>query len=407
MTNTVKWARRVVPLLLAALFVTMWILGEQNRVNWGEPAAAFAFLLPLFLVGGALATVLIWPWVSLVLVGCVVLEQAFIPDHRFTSNSWPIYFGLLVVAAVLGTTRQRELRRYSLVTFAVAGIVISITNFRSGAFASMSGYVAVGASVLGVAAWAIGNTMRADRDRVRSEQQRGAVENDLRRAEIELIVGNERERIAQDVHDIMAHSLSVIVAQADGARYLLENKPERAGAALADISHSARESLIEVRRLLDSLDTELVGHSQPGIDDLPELTERMRTAGLWVEAAVFGEPAELSVGQSLAVYRIVQEALTNALKHGGRSARAQIVYDWRGPGLALIVSSHGDVVEIPEGEAREPGRGIRGMRERARVAGGWLSAEADDAEPGRFVVTASIPVTGEERVGMDVAEVHA
>ena len=184
----------------------------------------------------------------------------------------------------------------------------------------------------------------------------------------------------------MAHSLSVILAQADGARFLADERPEAVPASLATIAETARTSLTEVRVLIETLVSDPQGHSTPALADLEELVQRLRDAGLRVELERFGEVDGLTAAQELAAYRIVQEGLTNALKHGGRGAAARVVLDARAPGLALTVSSTGRAAVA----AQPGGRGLHGMRERARLAGGWLEAGEDDA-PGGYLVTGYIP----------------
>jgi signal transduction histidine kinase len=216
------------------------------------------------------------------------------------------------------------------------------------------------------------------------------LEDEVVEAELELAVAIERDRTAQDVHDIMAHSLSVIVAQADGALFLGDQRPGAATESLTAIAKSARESLGELRLLLQSLSTSPEGHSYPTLADTEGLVARMRDAGLEITDSTFGEEGNLTAGQQLAVYRILQEGLTNALKHGDNPTAVRITRDWGGPGLAFsIVSTAASALD--RSGPRQFSRGITGMTERARLAGGWLSAEPDDDDERRFTVTAFVP----------------
>lgn len=190
----------------------------------------------------------------------------------------------------------------------------------------------------------------------------------------------------------MAHSLAVIVAQADGALFLGKKRPAAVTESLKAIAQSARDSLGELRVLLESLSSTPEGHSYPSLANVDERLERMRGAGLTVSDEGFGEPKILTAGQELAVYRILQESLTNALKHSGTDAFVRITLDWRGPGLALSVVSLSGVELLPA-EPSHISRGITGMTERARLAGGWLSAALDADDPRCFIVTAYIPTT--------------
>jgi len=391
---------------VGAGFVLFWVMAEVGRF---DPDAVLVAVLPFLLIGIAIAVAGVAPAVALGVGGALLLAQLVVPGLRLDQSAFPAYLGLAVVAGVVGAGQGGRLRTASLPLLGLYGIVAglfytvpalspagdaSVVTGWGPANPDLGGNIAgwcAGFAVVAAAGWFIGFGIRARDERNRSEAQRLAVEADLAGAETELRLASERDRIAQDVHDIMAHSLSVIVAQADGARYLGDRRPGSTNDSLAAIAESARESLVEVRMLIDSLDPASDGHSHPTLGDLDALLARMRSAGLPVGHAVFGEPGTLTAGQQLAVYRIVQEGLTNALKHGGASADAQVMFDWRGPGLSLTISSRG-----AGGLSAEPssGRGLRGMHERARLAGGWLAAGPDDDEPHRFVVTGFVPRAG-------------
>ena len=391
-------ARNPIEPLLGLAFAVSWSTAEAGpvQISW----------IPFALIGIAIATSRGLPWISLGAVLALLIAQFSTHLFRFGPTSWPAYFGLVLVAIFIGASSHRHARRAALPLAFVFGLAVGIlmTVPRFGPyqqFALTSGWSnddprlwqsilgwSSAIALLAPAFWFVGWGIRAARERDSSETRRRAAEADLLGAELELRVSGERDRIAQDVHDIMAHSLSVIIAQADGARYLSDIRPETTNGSLAAIAQSARESLVEVRMLIDSLGPEPDGHSHPTLLELAALLERMQSAGLIVQHSVFGEPRELSAGQQMAVYRIVQESLTNALKHGSPNAEAQVVFDWRGPGLALTISSTGDGAGSPSGTVT---RGLRGMHERARLAGGWLSAAADEEDTRRFVVTAFIP----------------
>lgn len=376
-------ARNAVEPVLGAAFIAFWLFAEVRRIRSADLAGVLDWCIPFVLIGIAIAVSRLLPWVALTATGVFLTAQLTFEGQRFNQNSWPAYLGLLFVGVVIGASPRRLARIIALPLFCVYGFVIAQLVL------GLSIQISIVAIVVAVASWFIGFGIRAQRARIRSEIERRAVEADLAVSELELRVASERDRIAQDVHDIMAHSLSVMVAQADGARYLGDKRPESTTKALASIAQSARESLVEVRMLIDSLGPEPDGHSHPTLNDLEALVERMRSAGLSIAENVFGDSGNLTPGQQMAVYRIVQESLTNALKHGGPAAEAQIVFDWRGPGLALTVSSRGNGGIASTGSTT---RGLRGMQERARLAGGWLAAGPDDDEPGRFVVTTFIPL---------------
>ena len=202
-------------------------------------------------------------------------------------------------------------------------------------------------------------------------------------AEREVAVEQERTRIARDMHDVVAHSLAVVIAQADGARYAAKADPKATDAALSTISTTAREALSDVRILLGQLRHNQSEGPQPVLADLDRLFAQLRSSGLAITRHDSGEPLPLGTSQQLAVYRIVQESLTNALRHGAEPKEALVRFDWHSGELELSISN---AYEPSEGKR---GHGVDGMRERAVLVGGSLSAEPRD---GAWVVSAAIPV---------------
>ncbi len=192
----------------------------------------------------------------------------------------------------------------------------------------------------------------------------------------------ERERIARELHDVVAHSLSVVIAQADGGRYAQE--PDAADAALRTISATAREALREMRHALGPVgDAPL--QPQPGAAELPGLVARTRAAGLPVELAEEGSPRPLAPAAGLTVYRVAQEALTNVLKHAGPGATATVLLRWEPERVTLVVRDDGTGAAPGDGR----GRGLAGMRERVEPRGGTLVA--GPRPEGGFEVRAAIP----------------
>jgi signal transduction histidine kinase len=198
----------------------------------------------------------------------------------------------------------------------------------------------------------------------------------------------ERARIARELHDIVAHHLSVIVLQAAGAR--ASGKP--AGPPLEKIENSARQALAETRRLLGVLrdpEEEAGLAPQPGIGDLGELAASVRAAGLPVHLVIDGDPAALPAAVDVSVYRIVQEALTNVLKHAG-PARADVTIGCAEDIVTVEVTDDGTAE--PDSRVPAGGHGLAGMRERAAVFGGELAAGPRPG--GGFAVRARLPLGG-------------
>lgn len=225
-------------------------------------------------------------------------------------------------------------------------------------------------------AWTAGALVRTG---IRARENRDA----QRRAEDERVAEQERGRIARDMHDVVAHSLAVVIAQADGARYASAADPAAATAALGTISQTARSALADVRLLLTQLRHSQADGPQPTLADLEELYAQVRAAGVALRIDVDPAPAAAPPGAvQLAVYRILQEALTNAMRHGDGAVGVRLA--WHPDRVELAVRNGTGTDAAPGG-----GHGVIGMRERAQLAGGTLSVETVDGE---FIVRATIPI---------------
>lgn len=207
----------------------------------------------------------------------------------------------------------------------------------------------------------------------------------------EAAIVEERARIARELHDVVAHAISVIVLQARGGRRLLDSEPEEARGALDTIEHTGQQALVEMRRLVGLLregDGELALTPQPSLQRLSHLVDQVRAAGLPVEVSIEGKPVELPPGVDLSAYRIAQEALTNAIKHAG-PAKARVVLRYRPDGLDVEIADDGAGTANGDGG----GHGLVGIRERVTVLGGELDAgpQAD----GGYAVRARLPYASE------------
>jgi signal transduction histidine kinase len=219
--------------------------------------------------------------------------------------------------------------------------------------------------------WLIGEAIRSNRARAAALEDRAERLERERQLAAQVAAGEERARIARELHDVVAHSVSVMVVQAGAARQVLSRQPDRAAQALQAVEGAGREALSELRHLLDLLsqrEDEAALTPQPGMAELESLIDRVRGAGLPVELRVDGEPRPLPPGVALAAFRVVQEALTNALKYSGCAPTQVLVrYDARDLRLEIIDSGK----TVPTGL---PGRGLLGMRERVAVYGGEFDA---------------------------------
>jgi signal transduction histidine kinase len=234
-------------------------------------------------------------------------------------------------------------------------------------------------------AWLGGRGVRT-RTRLTEELHEAAVRaQEEHEEELVRAAGDERRRIAREMHDVVAHSVSVMVVQAGGARRILERDPARAIDAAAHIEEVGRAALTEMRRLLGVMHHGEDRGPQPGMGRLDALVERTRAAGLPVSLTVEGEPRSLPAGMDLAAYRVVQEALTNAIKHAG-AAPTEVTVRWEPAHLELeIVDTGGRAANGSGG-----GHGLVGMEERVRLYDGEL--RAGHRTGGGFEVVARLPL---------------
>jgi signal transduction histidine kinase len=240
-----------------------------------------------------------------------------------------------------------------------------------------------------VLAWMFGDRTRISRAYLEQAKQRAHDLERERDQQGELAAAAERSRISRELHDAVAHGLSVIVIQAQAASGAMGERPAVARAALAAIVATGRDSLTEMRRLLGLSRPDGAALAPlPGLADLPGLVERVRAAGLPVRVSVTGEVAELPTGIGLSAYRIAQEALTNALKHAGPAATVDVEVSCGPAAVELTVADTGRGAGGVPDERR--GSGLRGMRERVAMLGGTLTA--CDRPGGGFQVSASLPV---------------
>jgi signal transduction histidine kinase len=240
--------------------------------------------------------------------------------------------------------------------------------------------------ILVLLCWFAGRTVNLRLRHAAELHEAAALAAEQREREAVQAVADERRRIAREMHDVVAHSISIMVVQAGGARRILATDPARAEHAAARIRHAGSDALAEMDILLGVLDRPPESKAPPTLDGLDELVERTRAAGLPVTLEVSGARQPLPSGAELAVYRVVQEALTNAIKHAG-GATTRVTLAWGAGALELCVANEGDGGASPE--LVGAGHGLIGMRERIRVHGGEL--DAGPRPGGGFQVSARLP----------------
>ncbi len=331
------------------------------------------------------------PLASFVMVSIASLVQAAVPGAPSTLPSLAVFLFSLYAYCGYG---QRRAPAVSL-TLGIAGAAVATAQL------ALNGQAAKGQVPLIVlfgtfcgvvlGAWSLGLFRRAQLVYVAVLEERAARAEAEQEDRAQRAVLDERARIAREMHDVIAHSLAVIVSQAQGGHYAARTDPTRATQVLATIAQVGREALADTRGLLDVLRTDAPAPSaihwepQPGLGELSELLERVRSTGLRVKYTERGPAFRLGPAAQVAIYRLVQESLTNTLKHAGRGAEAAVRFDWATDELTLTVSDTG---RGPKQRDRD-GLGLVGMRERLGCIGG--SVVTGPGHEGGFVVRARLP----------------
>jgi signal transduction histidine kinase len=302
--------------------------------------------------------------------------------------------GLSMLIALYSTAALCE-RRVSLAALAPTLVVVVVLSVATAGVegrdtSALGG--AIIAAVLTAGIWGLGAYAQTRRRYLRELQERAASAEREREQLARIAVHQERASIARELHDIVAHSVSVMLLGVRGARDVLRSSPDVADETLARVELSGEQSLTELRRILALLrepEQTAESHPQPSLAELNELVAGYRAAGLAVRLEVIGEPTPLPTGVELSVYRIVQEALTNTVKHS-KPTDVTVTLAYQGASLELEVVDDG---KSTPPAATASGQGLIGMRERVALLGGEL--EAGPREGGGFRVAARLPVAGE------------
>jgi signal transduction histidine kinase len=344
--------------------------------TWLDVLITIGFLCPLFFRRR-------FPMAAPIAAAAVVTASSF-ADPGFVDNSFPAYLAALGIAAWFG---MRPDRRQAIAGLAVLQITSAIVTLNDPQTQSTGDYVwsLVTFSVAWILGFALGGRLReTDAARRLAEQ----VEAE-REEQAGLAVAEERARIARELHDVVGHSVSVMTVQASAVRRLLEDDQEKEREALLVVEQTGREALAEMRRMVGVLrrpDEAPALAPQPSLEHIEKLVAHTRETGLPVELRVEGMPTQLPAGVDTTAYRIVQEALTNAVKHA-RATKAEVVVRYSDGTVELTVSDDGR----GGGDGGGSGHGLVGMRERVSVYGGEL--EAGPQPGGGFRLRATLPVT--------------
>ncbi len=362
-----------------ACALTAWMLVEV----WAEHLHPARVVAPLMVVAGlALAWRRSYPiLVALVMVAAMIVQAG--AGTTLHSAVSPVA-AMFVASWSIGAYEERR-RAVLGLTLLVCGVWLAMgvattlgTDHYVGTDFPWIGSLVLAPGVFGIAFGARTRSLRNAQARAR--------ELELERREA---IAAERARIARELHDVIAHSVSVMTVQAGAAETMLEHAPERALEPLRAVQETGRQALVEMKRLVGMLrpaDDEIGLAPQPGLADLDRLTAQMRDAGMRVDVRVEGTPRAVTLGVDLAAYRVVQEALTNTLKHAG-GAPAAVTVRYGDHELAIEVTDGGG-----GGRPTEGGHGLVGMRERVGIFGGTL--DAGPGENGGFAVRALLPLEG-------------
>jgi len=389
------------PWLVDGMLAVILLAGAANA--FGNPA-----VLPASLVlAGTVAVRRRFPVAACATALAVgALQVGFGIGPTFTDSPLQPTFADVGILILIYTVAAERSRRISLPSLAACVVLFAVAFARynpggGNAAQHPATFVVVGVLYLlvPVGAWALGNSVAYRRAYLAALEERALRAERDRDAQAQIAAAAERSRIARELHDVIAHNLSVMVAQADGGAYAFDAAPEQSRQALAEIGRTGRQALSEMSSLLGVLRTGPEAAPlapAPAAAEIGQLVTQAREAGMHVSYAVAGTARPLPAGLSLAAYRIVQEALTNVRKHAGPEAAAEVALRYGQDELLVRVTDDGGGAGLPRhGAARtdpaDPGRhGLTGMRERAAMYGGTV--QAGPRRRGGFEVTARLPL---------------
>ncbi|MFL5719509.1 MAG: sensor histidine kinase [Chloroflexota bacterium] len=395
MTETARASRAWLPWLIDGLIA--FGLSALSLITVASGAAAAGGSDPLSITLLLLETLPLivrrrWPIPVLAVTLAATAAHALLVEGLIVNES----LGALVA---LFTVAERYDRRISVGAALVAAATFAAVIFTksTGSQIAVTGFLSTMLAV--VVVLALGDWSHTRRRYAAAIEENARLQEAEREGRSRRAVQDERERIARELHDIVTHHVSVIVIQAGAGLGALDRRPDQARGALEAIDRTSRAALTDMRRMLGILgDTTTNGADEtraplPGLGRLGELIEAVHAAGLPVELSLEGEQRPLDAGIELAAYRVIQEALTNALKHArGARARVRIAYEPRA--LDIEVIDQGGIGDRDLGESGGGGRGLIGMRERVAVYGGVFDARPTSTG---FRVHARLPVDGESR----------
>lgn len=390
-----RWIRENPNKVDLALGTAVWLIfGVSNAfVANGLFMNGVSLAIPALLLGSVQTLPLIWRRRSPGNSAAIIIV-AHIVQVATTDIYLPSQIAVPITVYTLAARGKRWQSHSGLAAGFIGALLATLKRiWMSNGFTlegSLIGFVGLGLVVM--VAWTSGDLARTRRLALQTLEDRTRRLEIERQQERDLASADERSHIAREMHDIVAHSLSVIISQADGARYASEHEPDVARETLATISSTGRSSLREMRRLLGVLrsDEEASTRPLPTLVDLRDLLDSTRKSGLDINYSEFGKARRgLPAGAELTAYRAVQEALTNVVKHAGPLAQAEVGMSWNHRGLNIEITDNGRGAGALG--AADAGQGLRGMIERVSLYDGRV--EANPVPGGGFHVAVFIPYT--------------
>lgn len=345
---------------------------------------------------------LVWLYGLATLIPLVWRDRApvaiFATQWVLAVAAWPImphYTPVIGILVALYAVSAHQSKKISVLALLASFIPIDLTAavaFRAPNEDPLTAFItnAIYLVLMAVGAWGAGRLAQASRRHVQQLEREREM---IREAEV---LAAERRRIARELHDIVSHAVTVIVLQAAGAARVANTNFDQVKQSLAHIETTAKQTMTELRRLLGVLeDSEPANHAagidrvgpQPGLADLPKLLTSLRATGMPVTVDVQGTPRDLDPSVDLATYRIVQEGLTNVLKHAGKNANPQLRLVWETRRLLIQIDNGTNLAEAHRGQPPPIGRGLVGLRERTHAVGGDLQAAPRHEAGYRLIAT--------------------
>ncbi|GII57984.1 two-component sensor histidine kinase [Planotetraspora thailandica] len=360
-------------LAVLVMVVQLWPLVSRTNLD-GGPWSPWAYVIVV-----ASALPLVWRRRAPVTTLLVTLSATALYDYVGQVAAQPIWYGGLVATYTVAVYSPR-----------VRGLVMLVVTIAGGLLLVGSSDTALRGVVLFVAAYAIGRATATSRAYAVALEERAARLEQERHVEAERAAERERARIARDMHDILAHAVSLMVVQAEAGPVVVRTDPARAERAFDAIATAGRDAMVQLRRTLSVLKEDAGTRApRPTLDDLATLAAQASGNGLDVVLSASGEPRPLLPDIEVAAYRVAQEALTNVVKHSG-AARADLRLTWQDDNLMISVTDdgRGSGAAFPSGE-----NGLIGIRERAAALGGSATAGPRADGPG-FQVLVRLPLAG-------------